>query len=96
MTTRSLTKEEIIHLKNTREIEDMIRTPGWKIFENILRIHYTEKVRAVEKIGGSVDELVASNADKGALLTLRFVLEIPSAMINQSNMIKSITSPAEE
>lgn len=93
---RALTLVEIKHLKDSRDVEDMIRTPGWKIYEAILRGHYNAKLREIEKVSNGVDEAVRSNADKGALLALRLALETPSAMVNQSNAIKAETNPADE
>lgn len=100
-------KEDLADIKLGQEMEDLINTPGWKIYSAILQKHIDNKIRdaflPVHQREGSlgqqidgVTQVLLAEASKGAIIGLRLALEIPSGIVAGSQTLRKKYNPSAE
>jgi hypothetical protein len=92
---RALNAEEINSLKLAREMEDLLRTPGWKAYAKLLEHHVHQKLQQSSAVCKNLDEAIEQNSHKGAVLGLRLALDLPKGIIAVAEQIKSTLGDGE-
>jgi hypothetical protein len=103
----SLSPEDIADIKVGRAFEAMLATEGWKHYERLVNQHIaSHTARALQPfmvkqenkashqvLFSAVDQLLSSEADKGAIMGLTLALTLPTAII--SNMTDLLSKSKE-
>lgn len=82
-------KDELDVLKQARNLEDMVRTPGWKLLEELTQTRLSEYSA---ELMGEVRKDYNVERDiwlKGALYGLQYFLGLPSVVIAQAREMRS-------
>lgn len=94
-------KELAKDLRDASEIEDMMRTPGWKRYAELLEMHIEKQTRAAlfpvsEAVArdGIMQVLVGESA-KGAIIGLRLALQLPSDIVRGAESYRATLKPSD-
>jgi hypothetical protein len=98
---REPSKEDRDDLKVGKAIEEMLATPGWKIYEKILSTKIDEKIRAALSplapvvqpdntviLPDGVTHVLLGEAAKGAIIGLRLALDLPRGIVHQTQALR--------
>lgn len=97
----SLSPEMAKDLRDAREIEDMLRTPGWKRYAEILEGHIATKTKVAlfpvsEQIEmDGIKQVLFGEAAKGAIMGLRLALQLPSDIVRGAESIRATLKPSD-
>jgi hypothetical protein len=61
----ALSKDEIAFLRDTRDITDMMNTPGWKVYSRILEAQIQSRMDLIMKPGHDFDKLETQMGPNG-------------------------------
>lgn len=89
---RELTKDEKRVLRTGRVIREMMNTPGWKIYFEVLSYHLTAKRNEHEAPAevslDGIAQVLRSESAKGAIMGLRFAIELPQGMLTDADNLR--------
>jgi hypothetical protein len=105
-----LSPEDIADIKVGRAFEVMVASEGWKHFERLITRHIEDRktqvlqpfvVRQENKAShqvlfSAVDQLLSSEADKGAIMGLTLALTLPTAIISNMTDLLSRSKESED
>lgn len=107
----ALSKEDIEDLRTAKEMEDLIHSPGWKLYAKILEKHIEDKtkealmpthIRTSFGPDGSpvlidgISQVLFGEASKGAIMGLRLALSLPSGIVAGAAELRARFSPSAE
>lgn len=97
---RKPTSTDLEDIKTFKDIEAMINTPGWKVYEKFLQMHIGQKTTdmltplspIVQPNGqvimpDGVCHVLLGEAAKGAIIGLRLALDFPRATVLQGKAL---------
>lgn len=100
---RSLSKDEILILKQARELGDMMATPGWKVYTTLIGQQLEDRqnlmvtpLASLPNMDGcdGMTRAAALEGIKGAYMGLRLALTIPQTIVAEAERLRD-SSPTE-
>lgn len=100
----AFSKDEVVLLKQARELEEMMNTPGWKTYVGIISEQLQVRQNLMVLPGSSLPEsngwdgmtrYGALEHVKGAYMGLRLALSTPQTIVNEAKELRDKASPNE-
>lgn len=105
-----LSQEEIVQIREARDLSDTMNTPGWKVYARILETQRAARepflmkpLHELNPVGDNfvgvldgVTRIASLEYIKGAYYGLTLALTTPQAMLDEANRLRESLSPADE
>lgn len=103
---RQATKEDVQDLKLAESMRDLINSPSWRVYEQLLQTHIDAKLNALLQplhprlshagdfvLDDGVAHVLVGEGAKGAIMGLRLALSLPTSIVAGAEQIRKSLDP---
>lgn len=97
--SRLATKEDVQDLKLAESMRDLINSPAWRVYEQLLQTHVDQKMKELLQPlhplhghggvrGDGLSHVLVGEGAKGAIMGLRLALSLPTSIVAGAEQIR--------
>lgn len=103
---RQATREDVQDLKLAESMRDLINSPAWRVYEQLLQTHVDQKMidllqplhpvrnqDGVIVMGDGLSHVLVGEGAKGAIMGLRLALSLPTSIVAGAEQIRKGLDP---